>query len=239
VTVALSKGRLAALAAVALLPAAWKPAVYRRVFGYTIGRRVRIGLSILDCRHCEIGDGVVIGHGNIVVLVDRLVLGDRVNIGHLNIIRGGDEVRLDRDVSILRLNEINSIPNPEVVNPIDPRLHVGAGTVIAAGHKIDFTDRVEIGRDSVVAGRHSSLWTHSRQRTAPIVVGEQVYLGSEIRIAPGATVPPRSMVGLGSVIVGDLGAPDQFFAGVPARPVRPLTEDDRFLVRRRTEGDPA
>jgi hypothetical protein len=38
--------RLAALALVAILPAALKPPLYRRLFGYRIGRRVRIGCNV-------------------------------------------------------------------------------------------------------------------------------------------------------------------------------------------------
>jgi acetyltransferase-like isoleucine patch superfamily enzyme len=231
------KGRLLALAVVALVPASAKPLLYRRLFGYRIGQRVRIGCTLLDARECEIGDDVVIGHGNVVTRVGRLVIGDHVRIGQLNVIRGGDEVVLDRYVEILRLNELNSIPEADSVNPTDPRLHVGAGTVIAAGHKIDFTDRVTIGRRTILAGRHSSLWTHNRQRTAPIEVGELAYIGSESRMAPGAKVPSRCLVGLGAVVVDDLGEGGQLFGGVPARAIRPLTDDDIVLIERKTRDD--
>lgn len=231
------RARLAALCVVALLPSRLKPTVYRRLFGYRIGARVRIGLTLLDAKECEMGDDVVIGHGNVVTRVGRFVVGDHVRIGHLNIIRGGDQVTLERYVEILRLNEINSIPDADVVNEVDPTLTVGAGTVIASGHKIDFTDRVTIGRRSILAGRHSSLWTHNRQQTAPIDIGELAYIGSECRMAPGARVPSRCIVGLGSVVVDDLGLSGQLVAGVPARAVRPLTDDDVALIERKTRED--
>jgi acetyltransferase-like isoleucine patch superfamily enzyme len=231
------KARLAGLAAIALLPARLKPPLYRWFFGYRIGARVRIGVTILDAGDCEIGDDVVIGHGNVVTQVGRLLLGDHVDIGHLNIIRGGDEVVLERYVKIIRLNELNSIPDADSVNPREPVLWIGAGTVIAAGHKIDFTDRVTIGRRSIIAGRHSSLWTHNRQQTAPVEIGDLAYVGSECRMAPGARVPSRCIVGLGSVVVDDLGQEGHLFAGVPARSVRPLTEDDQVLIERKTRSD--
>ena len=232
-----SRARLALLCVVAVLPARWKPPVYRRLLRYRIGARVRIGVTLLDAVECEIGDDVVVGHGNVVLGVGRLVLGDHVDIGHLNVIRGGDEVVLERYVQLLRGNELNSIPDADPVNEVDPRLFVGAGTVIAAGHKVDFTDRVEIGRHSILAGRHTSLWTHNRQQTAPIVIGDHVYVGSEVRMAPGAGVPPGSIVGLGSVVVDALEPPGQLFAGVPARAMRPLTQDDRVLIERKTRAD--
>ena len=86
-------------------------------FGYKIGKRVRIGLSIIDAGECTIDDDVSIGHFNVVTRVQKIVIKDHVRIGHLNIIRGGDEVSLGRYCEIIRMNEINSIPEPEVVNP--------------------------------------------------------------------------------------------------------------------------
>ncbi|MEJ7585428.1 MAG: hypothetical protein WKF43_15420, partial [Acidimicrobiales bacterium] len=151
--------------------------------------------------------------------------------------RGGSEVRLGRYVDILRRNELNSIPDPVVVNPVDPRLLVGAGAVITTGHKIDFTDRVVIGRRVILGGRNSSLWTHNRQRTAPVHVGDMAYLGSEMRAAPGATVPARSIVGMGAVVTDRLTDEDVLYAGVPARRVKALSDHDRFLVERPTRDD--
>jgi len=135
------------------------------------------------------------------------------------------------------MNEINSIPDPDVVNPVDPRLLVGPGTIITTGHKIDFTDRVEIGRRAILGGRNSSLWTHNRQRTEPISIGDFAYVGSEIRMAPGAAIPARCIVGIGSVVVGKINAEGWLVAGVPAKPIKELSADDRFLVERKTRLD--
>jgi acetyltransferase-like isoleucine patch superfamily enzyme len=232
-----SKFKLAMLAAVALLPSFLKRPCYRLFFGYRIGKHVRVGFSIIDARECRIEDHVQIGHLNIVLGVKNLIIGDHVRIGHLNIIRGGDEVRLGRFSEIIRMNEINSIPDPDVVNEVDPRFLLGDGSIITAGHKIDFTDRVEIGRRTILGGRNSSLWTHNRQRTRPIEIGSFTYVGSEIRIAPGGSIPSRCIVGIGSVITGQLSGEEQLIAGVPARVVKELNDEDRFLVERKTRRD--
>jgi acetyltransferase-like isoleucine patch superfamily enzyme len=232
-----SKFRLAVLAIVSLFPSFLKRPIYRLFFGYKIGKRVRIGVSIIDAKECRIADDVQIGHLNVVIRVNKLEVGDHVKIGHLNVIRGGDEVKLGRYSEIIRMNEINSIAEPEVVNPIDPRFWLGDGSIITAGHKIDFTDRVTIGCRSILGGRNSSLWTHNRQRTRPIVIGSYAYLGSEIRVAPGGVIPSRCIVGIGSVITGELTTEGYLIAGVPARPVKELSEEDRFLVERKTRKD--
>jgi acetyltransferase-like isoleucine patch superfamily enzyme len=233
----LSKSRLLLLAFIAVLPSFVKRSCYRLFLGYKIGKRVRIGLSIIDARECRIDDDVQIGHLNLIIRVKKLDIGDHVRIGHLNIIRGGDEVNLGRYSEIIRMNEINSIAEPDVVNPIDPRFSLGDGSIVTTGHKIDFTDRVTIGRRSILGGRNSSLWTHNRQRTRPINIGSFAYIGSEIRMAPGGEVPSRCIVGMGSVITGELTAEGYLIAGVPAKPVKELTEEDRFLIERKTRTD--
>jgi len=232
-----SKFRLAMLALVALLPSFLKRPCYRLFYGYRIGKRVHIGVSIIDAQECEIADDVLIGHLNLVLGVKKISIGNHTKIGHLNIIRGGDEVRLGRYSEIMRTNQINSIPDPDVVNPTDPRFSLGDGSIITTGHKIDFTDRVEIGRRSIIGGRNSSLWTHNRQRTRPIAIGSFTYVGSEIRMAPGSTLPSRCIVGIGAVVTGQLTEEERLIAGVPAKALKELSEEDRFLIERRTRPD--
>ena len=232
-----SRLRLIDLAIIALLPSFLKRFCYRLFFGYRIGRRVRIGLSILDAGECEIADDVTIGHLNLVVGVKKIVMGDHVRIGHLNIVRGGDEVRLGRYAEIIRMNEINSIPEPDTVNPVNPRFLLGDGSIITTGHKIDFTDRVEIGRRTILGGRNSSLWTHNRQRTRPIDIGSLTYIGSEIRVAPGGSIPSRCIVGIGAVITKHLKEENYLIGGVPAKPIKPLGAEDVFLIEQKTRPD--
>lgn len=229
--------RLVLLAMTAPLPSFLKRIVYRVFFGYRIGKRVRIGLSLLDARECSIENDVRIGHLNVLIGIGRLCVGDHAHIGHLNVVRGGTEVRLERYAQIMRLNVINSIPEPEIVTKADPRFCLGAGSVVVSGHKIDFTDRVEIGRRVVLAGRNSSLWTHNRQRTQPIRIGSFAYVGSEIRMVPGSTIPSRCIVGIGSVITGELEGENCLIAGVPAKVIKPLEEDDLFLIEYKTRPD--
>jgi acetyltransferase-like isoleucine patch superfamily enzyme len=233
----ISKSRLVLLACIALLPSMFKRPCYRLFFGYHIGKRVRIGLSILHAEKCEIADDVSIGHGNLIIGIKNLSIGDHVRIGHLNIIRGGDEVKLGRYAEIIRMNEINSIPDPDVVVPTDPRFLLGAGSIITTGHKIDFTDLVEIGERTILGGRNSSLWTHNRQRTRTIRIGSFCYIGSEIRIAPGGVIPSRCIVGIGAVITKPLKEENFLIGGVPAKPIKQLEAEDIFLIENKTRPD--
>lgn len=231
------KFRLLVLGCIALLPSFLKRPSYRLFFGYRIGRHVRIGLSIIDAATCQIDECTRIGHLNVVIGVNEFVAGDHVRIGHLNVIRGGDLVSLGRYSELIRMNEINAIPEPDAVNPVDSRFLLGNGSIITTGHKVDFTDRVEIGRRSIIGGRNSSLWTHNRQRTMPITIGELTYVGSEVRMAPGSSLPSRCVVGIGSVVTKKIEGDGCLIAGVPAKPLKELSEDDMFLVERKTRPD--
>lgn len=231
------KFRLFTKAVIALLPSFLKRFLYRHIFGYRIGKRVKIGLSVIDAVECAIDDDVTIGHLNLFIGTGKLGIGEHTRIGHLNIIRGGDEVRLGRYCEIVRLNEINSIPEPIAVNEVDPVFILGDGSVIVASHKIDFTDRVELGKRVILGGRNSSLWTHNRQMTRPITIGDYSYIGSEIRMAPGSVIPPKCIVGMGSVVTKAFDEEFKLIAGVPARVASDLDEDGRFLTEYKTRAD--
>jgi acetyltransferase-like isoleucine patch superfamily enzyme len=233
----MNKIRLLVLSVLALLPSFLKRPCYRIFFGYKIGKRVRIGFSVIDARHCEIDHDVTIGHLNLIFRVEKLTIGDHVRIGHLNIIRGGDDVQLGRYSEIIRLNEINSIPDPDVVNEVDPTFCLGKGSIVTTGHKIDFTDRIEIGQRTIIGGRNSSIWTHNRQKTRPIKIGSFTYIGSEIRMAPGSVIPSRSIVGMGAVVTSQLEEEGKLFGGVPAKPIKDLSSEDKFLIERKTRKD--
>ncbi|MGW4498553.1 acyltransferase [Micromonospora sp. NPDC004336] len=59
--------------------------------------------------------------------------------------------------------------------------------------------------------------------TAPITVGDDVYIGMRSLILPGVGIGNRCVVGAGSVVTNDL--PDNTVAvGVPARPIRTTDE---------------
>lgn len=231
------KIRLALLLLTSLLPSVAAKPVLRIVFGYKIGKKVRIGFSIIDADECTIGDNVSIGHFNVFTKVKKLEIGEHTRIGVLNIFRGGDEIEIGRYCEFLRLNEINSIPDAEVFNEVDPRIRFGDGSMMGASHKIDFTDRVDIGKRVIIGGRNSSIWTHNRQKTKPVTIGDHSYVGSEIRVAPGGAIPANCIVGMGSVITESLVQEYTLIGGVPAKVIKELDEEGRFLIQKKTRND--
>lgn len=212
------------------LPSVLKVLLLRHVFGMQIGKGVRIGFSLFYPGKAEIGDRTRIGHFNLIGGMQRLQIGEDVVIGHFNILLGGREVHLDDGAMIGRFNEINSILNPLVRGSPDPALYLGRRAIVTAWHKIDFTDRVELGDGVVFAGRLSNIWTHNRQDVGPVSIGARCYVGSGIQMVPGSRVGCECVVGLGAIISKPCDAERVLLAGVPARVVKELDEDALRLV---------
>jgi hypothetical protein len=186
----------------ALLPSWVKIPLYRRLYGYHIGKGVRIGLTpFVGVRRCQIGDHARIGSFNLFYQIGDLEVGDHARIGFLNLFRGGQAITIGRYGTILRQNVFNSILDRDFVDPVEPVLHLGAGSVVTSGHWLDFSAGIDIGDHTIIGGRNSSFCTHNRQRGRAISVGCHCYIGSEVRVAPGTGVPPLCNVALGSVLL--------------------------------------
>lgn len=198
---------------------------------------MRIGVSLLDAEKASLEEGTRIGHFSVITRVARLETGRQARVGYLNIIRGGERVVLGDYSEVMRFNVLNAIPDHDCTTKPESVLEVGAGTVVTSGHRIDFTDRVTLGRNVIIGGRNSSLWTHNRQETAPIEIGDFCYLGSEVRLAPGAKLADECILGLGSVLIGEIQERRSLVAGVPAKVVRPLNAEDLARLRRKTRRD--
>jgi len=82
-------------------------------------------------------------------------------------------------------------------------------TLATAGHPIDPEIRA--------TGQQFSL---------PVVIEDNVWLGTGVIVNPGVTIGRNSVIGAGSVVTKSI-PPDVVAAGVPCRVIRPITEADR------------
>jgi acetyltransferase-like isoleucine patch superfamily enzyme len=233
----LTRLRLLGLLVTAFLPGFLKRPIYRWCFGYRLGKQVKIGIALLDCAQLSVADNARIGHGVAFLRCGEVSIGTHAVIGALNVFRGGEAIYLGDWSQVLRANVINAIPEHDCTNAPRSVFTLGYGAVVTSEHRIDFTDEVKIGRCSILGGRNSSIWTHNRRSGAPVSIGDYCYIGSEIRMAPGACVPDCCVVGLASVVTKAISGPFQLIAGVPAKPRRALTSDDYELIFGKTRPD--
>lgn len=101
---------------------------------------------------------------------------------------------------------------------------VNAGTFICAHQSIDIGDMVRIGE---YCGIHDSdhEWRDPSRtildqgfRTAPITIGNDVWIGRGATIAKGVTIGNGAVIGANAFVNRDV-APAESVAGVPARPI--------------------
>ena len=65
-----------------------------------------------------------------------------------------------------------------------------------------------------------------QQFSLPIVIEDNVWLGTGVIVNPGVTIGRNSVIGAGSVVTKSI-PPDVVAAGVPCRVLRPITASDR------------
>jgi maltose O-acetyltransferase len=87
--------------------------------------------------------------------------------------------------------------------------------IITAKHPLRASDRRTPVEDVALG---SAVW---RTMSAPIVVGDDVWLGSGVIVLPGVSIGDRSTVGAGSVVTDDIPS-DSLAWGAPAKVVRRL-----------------
>lgn len=119
--------------------------------------------------------------------------------------------------------------------------HVGANVYANTGLTIIDDSEVHIG-DRVMFGPHVTISTaghpiHPEPRatagqfSAPVTIGNDVWIGSHVSIMPGITIGEGSVVGAGSVVTAHVPAM-VVVAGVPAKIIRRITDADREFVYR-------
>ena len=192
-----------------VLPQAVKRAYYRSLFGWKIGRRVRIGASYIDAK--------------------AVALGDDVRIGHLNVFRNLKVLSVGEGTYIANLNQFFGA----IYERFPSRVVVGRHVNFMSRHFVDAAGSVEIGDGAVIGGRSTQFWSHSRAlingvpslEPTHLSIGEGVYVGAGSMLI-GCAVPPGAVVGAGSVVAKsfDSGGSRVLIAGNPAEIKKRYTE---------------
>ena len=108
------------------------------------------------------------------------------------------------------------------------KIHCGSNVSLHTGCYIDAVGNVSIGDDVSVAHGTSILsfehtWANHQQsikynplNTAPVVIGDDVWIGCGVRILAGTAISRRTVIAAGSIVLAGEYGPG-LYAGVPAK----------------------
>lgn len=187
-------------------------AALKAIPGVQLGRRVRIGFGCsFEVERLEIDDDVQIGRFNRFAGPVSVAIGKRCQIGARNRFGCSDWVRSSRYIE----------------KGYARSLKLGPECLITDDHFFDCAGLIQIGAGTWVAGSASQVWTHGVGVTErDVVIGSRCYLGSAVRLAPGARLGDECILSLGSVLTGDFSASRcAMIAGTPAKPIKQLEAD--------------
>lgn len=208
--------------AIACLPWFLKRRILSGLFGYTLHPTAFIGKS--------------------VVMAKRVSLGPNARIGHLSLVKGLDELRLGECARLGNLNWVSGFPSGGGAHfshqpDRKPSLAIGDHAAVTNRHLLDCTNSVAIGAFSTFAGFRSQILTHSidlaesRQSSAPVVIGDHCFVGTDCVILGGARLPSRSVLGAKSLLNKAHHTEGMLYAGVPAAPIKQLPEGWKYFAR--------
>ena len=186
-----------------ILPQGIKQGLYRKVFHWKIGKRVRIGFSYLDSVFVELENDVRIGHFNVARGLSRFHVGERSYLANFNEFFG----------------------NGGTYEGFQSILEIGSGVNFMSHHFIDVAGIISIGDRATIGGRDTHFWSHTRTlkngvpelEPTKVTVGADVYVGARATLV-GCDIPDGAVVGAGSIVTKSFAAEAQrlLIAGNPA-----------------------
>jgi acetyltransferase-like isoleucine patch superfamily enzyme len=149
-------------------------------------------------------------------------------------VEGGRGLRAEPGVQIVRLTDESTVRlGSDVLLAHDVQLHlrdrgavieVGDGTFVNHRTELVAHERVRLGRDCLLAWDVLVLDSDSHSvdgapRSAPVTIGDRVWIGCRATVLKGVTIGDGAVVAACSVVTGDVPA-GALVAGTPARVVR-------------------
>jgi acetyltransferase-like isoleucine patch superfamily enzyme len=176
-----------------------------------IGREVRIGRDLII--------DLAAGADGEIVLADGVTLQDGVRLQPW-----GGRIRVDDSAQIRDRCELKSTGD----------LRLGARSVLSRTATLHCHERIDIGARCAIAERTTIIDSdhgfdgsdtfvlEQPVRSAPITIGENVFIGTNAVILRGSIVGDRAVIAAGAVLNGGDFPAGHIVAGVPARTLRAL-----------------
>lgn len=107
-------------------------------------------------------------------------------------------------------------------------LGLARGTFGSEPYLVTLGNHVTVTAECSFITHDGGVWVFRREHPdidvlAPIVVGDNVFLGARTLILPGVTIGSDCVIGAGSVVTKDIPA-GHVAVGVPCRPLKPISD---------------
>ena len=210
-----------------LLPWKLRRLALKSWFGYQIDATASIGMAWVFPKKLVMYAGARIDHFTVAIHLDAIVMHEKSKIGRSNWITGFSS---DSNHPAFFKHQIDR----------KAELHIGKHSAITKDHHIDCTNLIIIGAFSTIAGYNSQLLTHSidvfenRQDSAPIYIGDYTFVGTNVVILGGSSLPSYSVLGAKSLLNKQHTEEWILYGGVPAKAVQHLSKEAKYFFR--TEG---
>ena len=194
-----------------------------RFWHYKIHPSARIGLSYIYPKHLVMETGAKIGHFNVAIHLDKLILGKNSSIGRNNWITGFPTGSNSKHFA----HDLNR--RSEFI--------VGEESAITKNHHIDCTNSIYVGNFATIAGYGSQFLTHSidiyesRQDSHPIAIGDYSFVSTRVIVLGGAVLPAYSVLAAGAVLNKAYNDEWTLYTGVPAKPKCNISKDAKYFSR--------
>lgn len=138
------------------------------------------------------------------------------------------EFRLDRDSTFVCVGDFKLYQGASVYVAPGAKLVVHGGSFLNTNATLNCFHYIEIGKgcaisDNVCIADSDSHFIdgHKEKATAPIIIGDHVWIGKNVTVMKGVTIGEGSVVGAGSVVTKDVPS-NTVVAGNPAKPIKTI-----------------
>lgn len=192
--------------------------------GYKIHPQARIGLSWIYPTVLVMERNSRIGHFNVAIHLDKVIMDEYSSISRGNWITGFSTLE-DSKHFVHQQGDRQSV------------LKIGKHSAITKNHHLDCTNIIKIGSFTTIAGYSSQFLTHSidiyegRQSSAPIEIGDYCFISTSVVILGGASLPSYCVLGAKSLLNKQYIDSYKLYAGMPAKPSKDLPCDAKYFTR--------
>jgi len=192
-------------------------------FGYKIHPKAHIGFAWIFPRKLIMSAESKIDHLTVAIQIDKIEMGTKSSIGRGNWITGFPTNRSSLHFKHQQKRRAE--------------LLLEESAAITKKHHFDCTNTIRIGRFTTIAGYDSQFLTHSidlaegRQHSAPIYIGEYSFVGTNVVVLGGSSLPSYSVLGAKSLLNRNFCEDWTMYGGVPAKPIKRISTAAKYFVR--------